>query len=113
MNSKLVKLSNDINVITAEISEIAWRKNIKLLGRYSGEISMKAAEEYGVDRRNYKLPVRRERTRKETWQTDREAKSRNEERRKAYREFTRVQVIHFIILMGANTALFFCSLQKW
>ena len=52
---------------------------------------MKVAEEYGVDRRNYKPPVRRKRTRKETWQIDREAKSRNEERRKAYRHFTRLQ----------------------
>ncbi|HFK1782959.1 TPA: hypothetical protein ACGXP4_002010 [Bacillus cereus] len=54
---------------------------------------MKVAEEYGVDRHNYKPPVRRKRTRKETWQIDREAKSRNEERRKVYREFTRVQAV--------------------
>lgn len=54
---------------------------------------MKVAEEYGVDRRNYKPPVRRKRTRKETWQIDREAKSRNEERRKVYQEFTRVQAV--------------------
>lgn len=54
---------------------------------------MKVAEEYGVDRRNYKPPVRRKRTRKETWQIDRDAKSRNEERRKVYREFTRVQAV--------------------
>ncbi|MFD5259425.1 hypothetical protein ACFWJC_00890 [Bacillus wiedmannii] len=54
---------------------------------------MKVAEEYGVDRRNYKPPVRRKRTRKETWQIDREVKSRNEERRKTYREFTRVQKV--------------------
>ncbi|PFS38745.1 hypothetical protein [Bacillus thuringiensis] len=61
--------------------------------RHSGEVSMKVAEEYGVDRRNYKPPVRRKRTRKETWQIDRDAKSRNEERRKMYREFTRVQEV--------------------
>lgn len=65
----------------------------QLSRRHSGEVSMKVAEEYGVDRRNYKPPVRRKRTRKETWQIDRDAKSRNEERRKVYREFTRVQVI--------------------
>ncbi|WP_254905511.1 hypothetical protein [Bacillus thuringiensis] len=63
------------------------------MGRHSGEVSMKVAEEYGVDRRNYKPPVRRKRTRKETWQIDREAKSRYEERRRAYREFTRVQAV--------------------
>ncbi|MDA1545843.1 hypothetical protein [Bacillus cereus group sp. TH253LC] len=65
----------------------------QLSRRHSGEVSMKVAEEYGVDRRNYKPPVRRKRTRKETWQIDREAKSRNEERRKVYREFTRVQAV--------------------
>ncbi|MGF1433284.1 hypothetical protein ACQUW6_03370 [Bacillus thuringiensis] len=65
----------------------------QLSRRHSGEVSMKVAEEYGVDRRNYKPPVRRKRTRKETWQIDKEAKSRNEERRKVYREFTRVQAI--------------------
>lgn len=65
----------------------------QLSRRHSGEVSMKVAEEYGSDRRNYKPPVRRKRTRKETWRIDREAKSRNEERRKAYREFTRVQAV--------------------
>ncbi|WP_425594289.1 hypothetical protein [Bacillus cereus] len=65
----------------------------QLSRRHSGEVSMKVAEEYGSDCRNYKPPVRRKRTRKETWQIDREAKSRNEERRKAYREFTRVQAV--------------------
>lgn len=65
----------------------------QLSRRHSGEVSMKVAEEYGVDRRCYKPPVRRKRTRKETWRIDREAKSRNEERRKAYREFTRVQAV--------------------
>ncbi|PFF33215.1 hypothetical protein CN335_21365 [Bacillus thuringiensis] len=65
----------------------------QLSRRHSGEVSMKVAEEYGVDRRNYKPPVRRKRMRKETWQIDRDAKSRNEERRRAYREFTRVQTV--------------------
>lgn len=65
----------------------------QLSRRHSGEVSMKVAEEYGVDRRNYKPPVRRKRTRKETWQIDREAKSRNEERRKVYRGFTKVQAV--------------------
>ncbi|MGI2827875.1 hypothetical protein ACRS6Z_19660 [Bacillus cytotoxicus] len=65
----------------------------QLSRRHSGEVSMKVAEEYGVDRRNYKPPVRRKRTRKETWQIDRDAKSRNEERRRVYREFTRVQAV--------------------
>ncbi len=66
----------------------------QLSRRHSGEVSIKVAEEYGVDRRNYKPLIRRKRTRKETRQIDREAKSRNKERRKVYREFTKVQDIN-------------------
>ncbi|MFB5588484.1 hypothetical protein ACE41I_17480 [Bacillus cereus] len=75
------------------LAEYPIMSDHQLSRRHSGEVSMKVAEEYGVDRRNYKPPVRRKRTRKETWQIDREAKSRNEERRKAYREFTKVQIV--------------------
>ncbi|MDA2638232.1 hypothetical protein PDQ79_27515 [Bacillus cereus] len=75
------------------LAEYPIMSDHQLSRRHSGEVSMKVAEEYGVDRRNYKPPVRRKRTRKETWQIDKEAKSRNEERRKAYREFTRVQEV--------------------
>ncbi|HHK5534608.1 TPA: hypothetical protein ACQUHH_003065 [Bacillus mobilis] len=35
--------------------------NYQLSRRHSGEVSMKVAEEYGVDRRCYKPPVRRKR----------------------------------------------------
>ncbi|PFE80053.1 hypothetical protein CN333_00220 [Bacillus thuringiensis] len=75
------------------LAEYPIMSDHQLSRRQSGEVSMKVAEEYGVDRRNYKPPVRRKRTRKETWQIDRDAKSRNEERRKVYREFTRVQAV--------------------
>ncbi|HHT7127809.1 hypothetical protein [Bacillus cereus] len=72
----------------------------QLARRHSDEVSMKVAEEYGVDRRCYKSPIRRKRTRKETWQIDRETKSRNEEKRKAYREFTRVQEVRVHSIEG-------------
>lgn len=78
----------------------------QLSRRHSGEVSMKVAEEYGVDRRNYKPPVRRKRTRKETWQIDREAKSRNEERRRVYREFTKVQLVLSYIIGIDEESLF-------
>lgn len=74
----------------------------QLSRRHSGEVSMKVAEEYGSDRRNYKPPVRRKRTRKETWKIDREAKSRNEERRNMYREFTRVQAVKVYNVKGSR-----------
>ncbi|MGN4945197.1 hypothetical protein [Bacillus cereus group sp. MYBK104-1] len=75
------------------LAEYPIMSDHQLSRRHSGEVSMKVAEEYGVDRRNYKPPLRRKRTRKETWQIDRDAKSRNEERRRVYREFTRVQLV--------------------
>ncbi|EOO19996.1 hypothetical protein [Bacillus cereus] len=75
------------------LAEYPIMSDHQLSRRHSREVSMKVAEEYGSDKRCYKPPVRRKRTRKETWQIDREAKSRNEERRKAYREFTRVQAV--------------------
>lgn len=75
------------------LAEYPIMSDHQLSRRHSGEVSMKVAEEYGSDKRCYKPPVRRKRTRKETWEIDREAKSRNEERRKAYREFTRVQAV--------------------
>ncbi|MGG0150723.1 hypothetical protein [Bacillus mycoides] len=75
------------------LAEYPIMSDHQLSRRHSGEVSMKVAEEYGVDRRNYKPPVRRRRTRKETWRIDMEAKSRNEDRRKEYREFTRVQAV--------------------
>ncbi|MDM5188578.1 hypothetical protein QUF99_15010 [Bacillus sp. DX4.1] len=53
---------------------------------------MKVAEEYGVDRRNYKPPVRRKRTINEMLRSD-TTKSRNKERVAKYREFIRVQPI--------------------
>lgn len=70
----------------------------QLARRHSREVSMKVAEEYGSDKRCYKPPVRRKRTRKETWQIDKEAKSRNEERRKAYREFIRMQSVEIYVM---------------
>ncbi|HDR5278097.1 TPA: hypothetical protein QCS28_005455 [Bacillus thuringiensis] len=82
------------------LAECPIMSDHQLSRRYSGEVSMKIAEEYGVDRRNYKPPVRRKRTRKETWQIDREARSRNEERRKVYREFTRVQGVRVHSIEG-------------
>ncbi|MGR5904279.1 hypothetical protein ACT7DQ_27480 [Bacillus cereus] len=64
---------------------------------------MKVAEEYGVDRRNYKPPVHRKRIRKETWQIDREAKSRNKERMKMYKEFVKVQTVKMYLTEGRST----------
>ncbi|PRT35340.1 hypothetical protein [Bacillus wiedmannii] len=61
--------------------------------RRANEVPLIAAEEYGTDGRNYKPPLRRKRTRKETWKIDRDAKSKNMERRKKYREFTKVQPV--------------------
>jgi hypothetical protein len=61
--------------------------------RRSAEASFKLAEEQGVDGRNYKPPVRRDRTTKENKFMDENARIRNRERRKTYHEFTKVQPV--------------------
>jgi hypothetical protein len=57
------------------------------------EASFKLSEEQGVDGRNYKPPVRRERTNKELKFIDKNARARNKERKQRYSEFTKVQPV--------------------
>ncbi|WJX07520.1 hypothetical protein [Bacillus cereus] len=85
------------------LAEYPIMSDHQLSRRHSGEVSMKVAEEYGSDRRNYKPPVRRKRTRKETWQIDKEAKSRNKERMKMYKEFVKVQPVKTYLTEGGST----------
>lgn len=61
--------------------------------RYKAEVSFKVAEEYGVDGRNHKPPVKRERTKREIKFMDKRARLRNKERQRKYNEFTRVQPV--------------------
>ncbi|KFN01598.1 hypothetical protein D0U04_13755 [Bacillus clarus] len=84
------------------LAEYPIMSDHQLSRRHSGEVSMKVAEEYGVDRRNYKPPVRRKRTRKETWKIDREAKSFNKERQRKYWEFTRMQMVRSYVLTNED-----------
>jgi transcriptional regulator with XRE-family HTH domain len=57
------------------------------------EVPFKIAENVGVDKRNYNKPIRRERSHRENEHVDKSAKIRNDERKKSYKEFTRVQPI--------------------
>ena len=57
--------------------------------RKGREYSLKLAEEVGTDGKNYAPPKRRKRTAKENWLIDKRAQSRNKERRRKYREFTK------------------------
>jgi hypothetical protein len=60
------------------------------------EASFKLSEEHGVDGRNHKPPVRRDRSNREIKFMDKNARIRNKERKKKYDQFTKVQpvVIH-------------------
>ncbi|WP_255288989.1 hypothetical protein [Bacillus thuringiensis] len=73
--------------------------NHQLSRRHSDEVSMKVAEEYGVDQRNYKPPVRRKHMRKETWQIDMDAKSRNEDKRKVQSLITLRKYANWLLLL--------------
>jgi hypothetical protein len=57
------------------------------------EASFKLSEEQGVDGRNYKPPVRRDRSKRDIRFIDKNAKIRNKERQRKYNEFTRVQPV--------------------
>lgn len=66
-------------------------------GRRRGEeVSFKKAEEVGTDRKTYRKPTRRLREGKEDRHLDRVTKSRNDQRRKNYRDF----------ISGKNPGLF-------
>jgi hypothetical protein len=57
------------------------------------EASLKLSEEQGVDGRNYKPPVRRDRSNREIKFMDKNARIRNKERKQKYHEFTKVQTV--------------------
>lgn len=60
----------------------------QLTTRHNGEISIKAAEEVGLDGRNHKAPKRRKRNTYENTVIDRKAKIRNKERKEQYKRDT-------------------------
>ncbi|WP_227255926.1 hypothetical protein [Bacillus thuringiensis] len=70
----------------------------QLIRRRNEEISEKMYEEYGVDKRNHKVPTRRFRFKNEIRFVDTCARIRNNERRKKYREFTNIQpvIVYYI-----------------
>jgi hypothetical protein len=57
------------------------------------EASFKLSEEQGVDGRNYKPPVRRDRSNRDIKFIDKNAKIRNKERKQKYHDFTKVQTV--------------------
>jgi hypothetical protein len=58
------------------------------------EIGINKAWSIGTDKRDYAIPTRRERSNNENIFMDAEVKSRNKERRRKYREFTKIQPVH-------------------
>jgi phage gp36-like protein len=59
----------------------------------SGEVPLGAADSTGVDGKSYGIPTKRVRNKRENTFVDREAKSRNTERKRVYGEFTKVQPV--------------------
>lgn len=74
-------------------NEYPFLSERQLLRRRSEETFDKMYEEYSVDKRNHKAPIRRVRSRRENHIIDRDARIRNKERRKIYREFSKVQPV--------------------
>ncbi|SMO91941.1 hypothetical protein [Melghirimyces algeriensis] len=93
---QLERLTNYIlrEEITSQLSnktstEYPFLSERQLMTRRNGERSIKCAEEYGSDGRNYKTPKRRKWNTYESIVIDRNAKIRNKERRKKYRKATK------------------------
>lgn len=61
--------------------------------RHRREASFKLAEEQGVDGRNHRPPIKRQRSNAENRFVDKKAKSVNRERKRKYAEFTKVQPV--------------------
>lgn len=73
----------------AKTEEYPFFSSWQLQVRHNEERSIKHVEEYGADGRNYKTPHKRRRNTYESIVIDRNAKSRNKERRKKYRDATK------------------------
>lgn len=73
----------------AQTNQYPFFSSWQLEERHNEERSIKHAEEYGSDGRNYKTPSRRRRNTYENIVMDRNTKSRNAERRKKYRMATK------------------------
>lgn len=68
-------------------------KHRKKEANYRIEVPLGIAENIGVDGINYNAPTRRDRSNREHEFINKEAKSRNKERKKNYTEFTKVQPV--------------------
>lgn len=68
-------------------------KQVKKDGRNKGEVPLNAAKYFGSDLRNYREPVRKGLSTQEAINVDNKTKSRNKERQRVYREFTKTQPV--------------------
>lgn len=68
-------------------------KHVKKGDFPKGEIALGAISNYGTDNRDHRPPIRAKRTVAEYLQVDYANKSRNKERQRKYREFTKVQPV--------------------
>jgi len=89
------KMTNEEYPIMSE-TQLARRREGKHVekGKFSkGEIPIGAAALHGTDGRDYRTPKRRPLTTKEAIAVDSISKSRNKERQRKYREFTKAQPV--------------------
>lgn len=68
-------------------------KHVKKGAFPKGEVSLGAISNYGTDNHDHKPPIRAKRTVAEYLHVDYANKSRNKERQRKYREFTKVQPV--------------------
>jgi hypothetical protein len=88
-----MKVRNNEYPFLSETQLARRQEGLHARGGTSGEVPLAAAESVGTDGRSYGIPTRRERNSRENRFVDKEARSRNKERKHKYAEFTKVQPV--------------------
>lgn len=84
---------SDLDTYKIQRNEYPFMSERQFERRHDREASEKVAEEYGTDGQNHRKPIRRKRSTSENIFTDKNAKARNRERHRKYKEFTQVQPV--------------------
>jgi hypothetical protein len=88
-----MKVRNNEYPFLSETQIARRQEGVHARGGTSGEVPLAAAESVGTDGKSYGVPTRRERNSRENRFVDKEARSRNKERKHKYAEFTKIQPV--------------------
>jgi hypothetical protein len=88
-----MKVRNNEYPIMSETQIARRQEGVHARSGTSGEVPLGAADSVGTDGKSYGQPTKRQRNSRENSFVDKEAKSRNTQRKRRYHEFTKVQPV--------------------